>query len=729
MTRTSILAAATLGAVVTLASANAQTGRPPTKVGTALDQPILGPSSSPGSVFAGLVPAVLEIKQYEFRPIAPGVFQLTATVVRAGATADSIMTGELDTTGNPWVFVEDTVTLQNIDTSGGFAGSMTPDLLVFAFDSGVAGRPQYSVRVSVDDAFPPPKDIGNLTGFVDSKLYRREGQDWFAYVAGNQILAVEIDRSRFAAGSDPRVGNPFVLVPFAGFSMHSQEVLLDNGADARALLLSANSGPSSRARPWFNAIVRAGIDNTEPPRPFHTGPNDTTWFANPGQLAGTTMYAVAPPNVPYGDPKQISLVASCGDAIPTTGGLLNLSAWLPYQEANGWAVTMMIGQPAPDLTIPGWKGKLALDLAGPLFVLPPQLWTGNDLSKDWLVPAPAALPGTHFWTQTVGFDPTAAFGAQWCLGNTAPVTWEPGICDFRVVPESQAVVFGVTPPDFYDRVILAPGGSLTVQADIVELTPPEDLTDPWVYGPGGDFVLRRCDTAGLYRAEFAQAGGYVLREINNNVLTKTTTVLVGAPIDEIKTKPTKTGEYKKFNPHAGDLVVTCTGDKAGENRTNYYKSKPGATVLDVSSVADAVTQICNHVANNNNTPLSKLTIAGHAEPGAISIGGGDSPAANQLVGKTGGNGKRGAYQALVDGLNSAGQNAKIAATGEICFIGCDPGGDDAGAAGNEGQNLVDCIANDVNCGARASKGSIYYAKRKGKWCGYAVDGGGYTSNQ
>jgi hypothetical protein len=409
-----VLAAAALCGVL-----SAQTGRKATTVGPTIDLVLLGPTS-------GFFPAdVTEILQYEARPKpTAGLFQLTCTVQRPAGRV--IMTGEMNTNTNPWSFTEDTVALQNVVSLGGFAGTMTPDLLVLAYDAGT-GPVKYSVRTATNVAFPTPKDLTGISGFVDSKLYSRDGKDYFAYVSGLDIRAVEIDRTKFATGTDPKVGASFVLVPFPGHALHSQEVMLDNGRNGRAVIHSANNGGAgTSARPWYTPNVLGGIDNTEVSKQFDPGPNDNTWLANPMQLGGSTIYAQAAPSLPYGAPRQVRIVASCGGAVPSaTGGVLNLSAWLPYRDAANFAVTVLIGVPSADITVPGFRGKLALQLG--FFALPPKLWGANDLSADWIVNVPPLAPGV-LWSQTLAFDGLARFdgdgdgnGDAWYFGNTGKV--------------------------------------------------------------------------------------------------------------------------------------------------------------------------------------------------------------------------------------------------------------------------------------------------------------------
>jgi hypothetical protein len=402
----------------------AQTGRKATTVGPILDLVLLGPTS-------GFFPAdVTQIMQYEARPkTATGKFQLTCTVQRSSGRV--IMTGEMDTTVNPWTFTEDVAALQNIISTGGFAGTMTPDLLVLAFDAGT-GPVKYSVRTATNVPFPAAKDLTGISGFVDSKLFSKDGKDYFAYISGLDLRAIEIDRTKFAAGTDPKVGSSFVIVPFPGHALHSPEVMMDRLGNARASIHSANNGGTggTSARPWANTMLTIGADNTEASKQFDVGPADDTWLANPMQIAGSTVWAQAPPALGYAAPRQVRIVMSNGDCVPAaTGGTLNFSAWLPYKESSGMAVTILIGLPSPDITVPGFRGKLAV--APGFIALTPKLWGVNDLSVDWQIPAPPAAPGTPLWQQTLVFDPTARFdgdgdgnGDTWYFGPTGGIRFK-----------------------------------------------------------------------------------------------------------------------------------------------------------------------------------------------------------------------------------------------------------------------------------------------------------------
>jgi hypothetical protein len=116
--------------------------------------------------------------------------------------------------------------------------------------------------------------------------------------------------------------------------------------------------------------------------------------------------------------------------------VFRLSAWLPFFDRNQppaqpWAVTVLLGVPANDLTVPGFRGKLALALAPSFVALPVKLWVADDTSADWVVPAPPLPAGTLLWTQTLVYDPAGMFdgdgdgnGDRFYLGNTGPLLWQ-----------------------------------------------------------------------------------------------------------------------------------------------------------------------------------------------------------------------------------------------------------------------------------------------------------------
>jgi hypothetical protein len=429
MRKTGLLVAVALCSV-----AIAQPGRKPPPVGGQGPFPTLGPSASTGSVFATLSPAVDEVQQIQALPDLDangirrsGFFQLALTVVRAGGGTPSLLLGILDTNTNPWSFTENTsALLGSQSTAGFFAPSLSPDLLIMIADNGT--NVFWATRANRTVPFQLLTQTG-INPMVDASLFHHEGTDYVAFVNAFNLTTIDatpINRNRYP--NDPRTQAGFETIVFPPFlDSHSPAFLLDNTINARAVIHSCDmGGPGSKTkgRPWYNPILRASTANLETSRQFYTGPNDNTILEHPCSFAATTIYPTKPPAGVYGDPTKIRIVASCGDAIPAAGGTFKLSAWLPYQEANGWVVSIMIGVPANDITIPGWAGKWALDLTQPFFVLPPKLWSGNDLSKEWLVPAPAAAPGVPLWTQTLAFDPLQSFAPfSWYLGPTGPLTW------------------------------------------------------------------------------------------------------------------------------------------------------------------------------------------------------------------------------------------------------------------------------------------------------------------
>lgn len=430
MLRTSLLV---LSALCTLAAA--QPGQKANRIGTALDYPVLGPSTDAGSVFATLSPGVDQVVELNFYPsyaaatgntVVPGKFFMVASVVRTGQGTPSVLMGLLDTTAAAWTFAEQNF-ITAVNTTGYLSPSMSADQLVFAVDDGTTVK--WSTRANRSVQFQPLVDTLIAT-LSEPFLFERDGIEFIGFIQAFGFRLIDctvINRTRYPL--PPRVNANFeTLVPPPFLDCHSPGFLRDNSGNARAIAHSTDmGGPGSgkKARPWYNAVVRGTVQSTENSKQFHTGPADDTDMSHPGVIGGTTYYATRPPAGIWGTPKKIRLLASSGGAVPITGGTFRLSLFAPYQEAAGWAVAIMIGEPAPFNTpIPGWSGEWALDLTKPFFVLAPKLWTGNDTSKDYLVPAPAAMAGTPLWTQTLAFDPSGTFGFQWALGNTGGLNWE-----------------------------------------------------------------------------------------------------------------------------------------------------------------------------------------------------------------------------------------------------------------------------------------------------------------
>ncbi|MCP3904416.1 MAG: hypothetical protein GY715_12375 [Planctomycetes bacterium] len=289
------------------------------------------------------------------------------------------------------------------------------------------------------------------------------------------------------------------------------------------------------------------------------------------------------------------------------------------------------------------------------------------------------------------------------VGSWGPCPQCPG--QLQLAPENDVVVFDVTPPGFYDRIFLDEGGFLVVNAEFVELTPPLDLTDPWLYGP--EFALWNCDLDPLFWvAEFPSEGIYIMRTHNAGRID-TSAVLVG--IQELEERaPQEVGEYKKYTPHVAEITIKDRNAQVA-NSSDFWNGQVGANVKNVQNVAGAIMELCTHF--DNNGPLGKITITGHAGKGNIAIGAGDDPVGSdpaKEIGKDADNMTIGAYDAFVKAIGP-----KMHPTGEICLIGCDPGG------GVAGQNLVDCLAKDLGVKASAKRGSNTYLKHNGKVCAYS----------
>jgi hypothetical protein len=422
-----------------MAAAQLPPGRKATQVGPEEDFNVLGASSRPGSVFANFNPPVDEVQQIRAVPNLDaggvrisGQFQLCLTVVRGGGP--SLMLGVLDTTSNPWRFTENTATLlPGANTTGYSSGSFTGDLLVFVCDGGSTAL--WSTRASRSVPFQPLVAAAAASP-VDVIVFGVDGSEALAYSQRQgglyEISQSSIDRNRYPMPPQTQTGwNSFVVPPF--LDIHSPGLLYDGSGNARAVIHSADmGGPGSgtRARPWMTGLADAG-GTTDPTRQFYTGPNDDTVMQHPGALAGSTLYPTKPPGGRFEVPKLVRIVASNGGVVPAAGGVFRLSAWGPFFAQTNpppqqWAITILLGVPANDITVPGFRGKLALALSPSFVALPAKVWGVNNVSADWVVPAPALPAGTRLWTQTLAYDPAGFFGPgdTFYFGNTTSLLWQ-----------------------------------------------------------------------------------------------------------------------------------------------------------------------------------------------------------------------------------------------------------------------------------------------------------------
>jgi hypothetical protein len=347
-------------------------------------------------------------------------------------------------------------------------------------------------------------------------------------------------------------------------------------------------------------------------------------------------------------------------------------------------------------------GRLHALFAGPPiapFTFPPILGSVCIL-PNFVLFEPIVGTGRHPYTVLQGNVPALgilelqalSFGLDPRMTNTTGAA--PAVRG-TLVPESAAVFPSPIPPDFYPRTFLGVGGVIWIpRPPGAQIQPPSHPEHPPQYGPNAQFSLFREPVSGDYYARFDAAGTF-----HTIVGTVITTVYVGATIEEKKVGRGKSGCTETFTVSNAELVLS---DKVGthEQRWDYYMCDLGQNVVEVASVADAVTKVCNHV--NANGRLTKLTIANHAAAGIISLGCGSGANATQEFGKDAANNKLGAYQALVDGLRN-----KFNANAEICLIGCNIGD------GVAGQNLVDCMKRDIGGGitVKAKRGAVSYPLR------------------
>ena len=325
----------------------------------------------------------------------------------------------------------------------------------------------------------------------------------------------------------------------------------------------------------------------------------------------------------------------------------------------------------------------------------------NDDFCDDLTPDECAAAGATFLGQGTTCETSE------CPGSSCDFTR-----DFELVAEVEAVYTGAIVPAIHPRIIIEAGGSVSVCAEEMTLTPPEDIEFPYTYGDSEDlhFALYAYTAENGFLAVFRDPGVYILRTVKKQVPT-TVAILVGVELEEANKKKCDTGKYASFVPKTNDVVITDSLNP-GQARRDYYAAH-GGTVIKVANVAAAITYI------RTNGPFDHVVFANHGSEGLISAGSGKNLQAGKWFGKDAANNKLGAYAALVDPTTGI----KTFVTGKIQLIGCGVGD------GVAGQHLAACLANDLGVEARLKRGSVYYAKRWFGlvWRAYARGGETYTT--
>ena len=279
--------------------------------------------------------------------------------------------------------------------------------------------------------------------------------------------------------------------------------------------------------------------------------------------------------------------------------------------------------------------------------------------------------------------------------------------EWVLVPEVDAVYVPTIPPDFYDRRFMSVGSNIQIAGAVtVQIQPPSHPQNPYGYGPEAQFSLYHDSSSGLFTARFDSEGTF--HTFVDGVIT---TVFAGVTIEEDKDGTGKTGKTETFSKEASGIVIS---DTVGPDyqRWDYYEDQLGLTMLEVSSVADAIIQIADHVDDHGK--LDRLTFANHGLAGQISAGDGNTRVDGKWFGKDANNNNLGAYAALVAGLQG-----KFNANASISVVGCYAG------EGAEGQNLVDSLAADIGGGitVKAKKGAVSYLLKWYLWDRYAQSSG------
>ena len=284
---------------------------------------------------------------------------------------------------------------------------------------------------------------------------------------------------------------------------------------------------------------------------------------------------------------------------------------------------------------------------------------------------------------------------------------DPTCLDFQIIDPFEAHYpelielgnYGVTEIDVPAVLPLGP--------DFVQVQAPQSDRLPYQYFE--DYRLGFCADTGEFLLEINEPGVYhVVRSSPTGL--EIGAIFAGTDAEIESDKDAKTGTTTTLEIHDADLVIS---DKVGVhgNRWGYFQDQEGYTMAEVDDAADAAKEVCDR------KPIRKLIIANHGTDGQISMGDGNTRQDGKWIGKDEDNGKLGAYQTFVDALDEAG---KFANGAEICLIACNVGD------GKEGQNLVDCLAKDLDVTVRATKGTVTYTKRKDGTIDVTQSGSGWT---
>jgi hypothetical protein len=333
-------------------------------------------------------------------------YYLTATVTKTGATDHDIITGTYDVVTE--VFTKTTDVDALMTTGNEFAGTVSNDLKVIAFDSGSASQPRYATRAGTTGAFLNPGSItGVPAGYIDCNFGQIGGQLVLFFVSGLDLHAGDFNPTTGQVTNTRKVvTNPI------GAGSHSPSPINDAVGETRSLIFAAQV-PGRQS----NAFFTSSLDDTTPKFQFHDTP---TWLANPDANGGTLVYAEYASGTLYKDPVRIGVVALNSHTIPTSGGTVNLTIFAPTKPSGAptYVGAVWLGVlGSQGLSFPGIGGsKFSLDPALPLIALPPLAILAERGVGAYNFPLTGPLPKIRFSGMPILLDTTVS---QVFLGNTA----------------------------------------------------------------------------------------------------------------------------------------------------------------------------------------------------------------------------------------------------------------------------------------------------------------------
>ena len=340
-----------------------------------------------------------------------GVYYLCATaVISGGAGGNDAVAGVYD--ANTGTFTKNN-DVDHLNSSGSeFQPSVSPDLLTFVMDTPSGAI--WASRTSIAQPFGSAARVAGVPGgYIDPNLAMVEGKLSLLFVTlgfgsanGSDLSVGDFNAATGQVTNARRVVAIATAAPRAT-GLHSPSPINDAQGQMRAIVFASTvSGRNS------NAFFNTGIEAATPSFEIMDTP---TWLNNPDANGGRVVFAEGSTT-----PQGISLLALSSASVPSSGGTLTFSAWMPPRISavvpySGTVVLGTLGSaPTP---LPFAKGSpLSLNPAAPLIVLPGGLFDLVNGDLAYSLPLPPLPPGLTVHGVPVAVDLTTA--EVW-VGNTA----------------------------------------------------------------------------------------------------------------------------------------------------------------------------------------------------------------------------------------------------------------------------------------------------------------------